>query len=492
MPDQAATVAFLSRAEIYGERGSVERIETHISIIFLVGERAFKLKRAVAFSYLDFTTLAARRRNCEAEFRLGQKMAPRLYRALHTVTREAGGNLMLDGVGKPIDTVIEMRRFDQDLLFDRLAAQGRLTPELIRQLADRIAGFHAAADTIAAADAVLDTRATVADIVRNLRASGRSDPAAVAALAQRLNASLQANEGLITDRAGQGKLRHCHGDLHLGNICLLDGEPTLFDPVEFNPAISDIDVLYDAAFALMDLVHADCTGHANGLFNRYLDVTGDGGGLALLPLYLAMRAAIRAHVLGAKSNRADGYFALAGRLLDPQPRFLVAIGGVSGTGKSTLAQELAPGLGRAPGARIARSDAIRKRLYGVALETRLPAAAYGLDVNRRVYGMLQDEAKTALAAGYAVVADAAFLDAQERDGIEAVAAAANVTFIGIWLDAPAAILQERLARRRDDVSDADAAVLQSQLRRDLGPIGWRRLPADDTVARAAAKLLASA
>jgi len=177
MHDQAATVAFLSRAESYGERGTVEQIETHISNIFLVGERAFKLKRAVAFSYLDFTAPAARRKYCEAEFRLGQKMAPRLYRALHTVTREMDGRLILDGVGEPIDTVIEMRRFDQDLLFDRLAAQGRLTSELIRQLADTIAAFHAVTGGISPADAVADTRATVVDIVQNLQASGRFDPA---------------------------------------------------------------------------------------------------------------------------------------------------------------------------------------------------------------------------------------------------------------------------------------------------------------------------
>lgn len=492
MLDQAATVAFLSRAESYGERGSVERIETHISIIFLVGERAFKLKRAVAFSYLDFTTPDARRKNCEAEFRLGQQMAPRLYRALHTVTREADERLVWDGVGEPIDTVIEMRRFDQDLLFDRLAAQGGITAELIRQLADRIAVFHAAADRVAAANAVADTHATVVDIVKNLGASGRFDPAAVAALDRRLNASLQTHKTLVARRARQGKFRHCHGDLHLGNICLLDGEPMLFDPVEFNPAISDIDVLYDVAFTLMDLVHAGCAVQANGLFNRYLDVTAEDGGLALLPLFLAMRATIRAHVLAAKSHRADEYFALVGRMLDSHAPSLVAIGGLSGTGKSTLAQKLAPGLGRVPGARILRTDAIRKRLHGVTLETRLSAAAYGLDVNRRVYDTLQDEAKTALAAGYTVIADATFLDPREREDIEAIAASATAPFTGIWLDAPAEILEERLRRRRNDVSDADVAVLRAQFARDLGPIGWRRLPADDKVAHAVADLLASA
>lgn len=492
MSDQAATIDFLGRAESYGERGPIERIETHISIVFLVGDRAFKLKRAVAFSYLDFSTAAARQKNCAAEFRLGRKMAPRLYHALHAVTRAADGSLAFDGAGEAIDTVIEMRRFDQALLFDHLAAQGRLTPDLIHRLADAIAAFHAAADGIAVTDAVPRMSAIIADIGQNLRARGEFNPAAIAALERRLGAALRANAALVARRAAEGKFRRCHGDLHLGNICLLDGEPTLFDPVEFNPAISDIDVLYDIAFTLMDLGHASRIELANRLFNRYFDVTGDDGGMALLPLYLALRAAIRAHVLaGTRLNRAQDYFVLANRLLDPCPPRLVAIGGLSGTGKSTLAQALAPECGRFPGARILRSDAIRKRLHGATLETGLPATAYDPDTSRRVYAILRDEARAALGAGQAVIADATFLEPQEREGIAACADAAKVPFLGLWLEAPVTILEKRLAQRERDISDADVGVLRLQLRRDLGAIDWHRLPADNKTAAAATALLAS-
>ena len=495
--DQAETIAFLSRGEAYGEPDvKVERIVTHISIVFLVGDRVFKLKRARVFSYLDFSTPEKRRRNCEAELRLGRKMAPGLYRAVRAVTRNRNGILALDGEDEAIDWLVEMRRFDRDALFDHLAAQGGLTPSLMRDLADAIAAFHETAEKApqwGGSDAV---HTVLRDIVGNLESFPQIfAPAEAGNLATQLEAQFDADRALMEQRNRAGKVRRCHGDLHLRNICLFNGKPTLFDPIEFNDAISSVDVLYDLAFLLMDLIHQGHGEFANLIFNRYLDISGEGGGLVLMPLYLAMRAAIRAHVSAAagEAERAQGYFRLAVDILQPEPTFLIAIGGVSGTGKTTLAQALAPGLGRAPGARILRSDVIRKRLHGIAPETRLPDSAYGPETTSRVYNALCRDAAAALVSGQAVIADATFLSAEERAAIAEAARMVRVPFTGLWLEAPANLLEQRLTDRRGDASDADATVLRRQLRQDFGTVDWHHLEATGDVAgeaRAARTLIA--
>jgi aminoglycoside phosphotransferase family enzyme/predicted kinase len=486
LADQAETIAFLRRGTAYGlPDATVETRETHISMIFLVGTRAFKLKRAATFSYLDFSTVDLRRQSCEAELRLGRSMAPSLYCAVHTVTRGSNGDLHLDGPGEVVDWLVGMRRFDEGALFDRMATEGRLTPTLMRDLADTIAAFHrdaAPAPRWGTPDAV---RAVMADVIVNLRRVTTLPESDVAGFAARLEAEFAARSSTIAERNRAGRVRRCHGDLHLRNICLLDGRPTLFDPIEFNDAIASIDVLYDLAFLLMDLIHRG-RGHLAALvFNRYLDVSGDEGGLGLMPLYLGMRAAIRAHVTAAGGGSNDvtlSYFRLAQTLVRPLPARLIAVGGVSGTGKTTFAQAIAPHVGRAPGARVLRSDVIRKRLHGIAPEQRLPQTTYDMPTNLRVYQALGQAAAIALRDGQAVIADAAFLRADERAAVADIARDVGVAFTGLWLEAPQAVLEQRLAARRGDASDADAAVLRFQLSQDHGPIDWRRIDAADDIA----------
>jgi aminoglycoside phosphotransferase family enzyme/predicted kinase len=423
-------------------------------------------------------------------------MAPGLYRSVRAVTRNRDGILVLDGKGEAIDWLIEMRRFDQDALFDHLAVRGGLTPSLMRDLADAIAAFHETAEKTPQWGGPDAVHIVLRDIVGNLKSFPQIfAPAEAGNLAAQFEAQFGTNRALIEQRNRAGKVRRCHGDLHLRNICLFDGKPTLFDPIEFNDAISSVDVLYDLAFLLMDLIHRGHGEFANLVFNRYLDISGEGGGLALMPLYLAMRAAIRAHVSASAGEveRAKSYFDLSGELLQPKPTVLVAIGGVSGTGKTTLAQALAPDLGCAPGARILRSDVIRKRLFGIAPEARLPQAAYGPETHAPVYAALCSAAASALASGQAAIADATFLSAEERAAIEDVSRSAGKTFMGLWLEAPAELLESRLTARRNDASDADAAVLRHQLGRDTGPVDWSRLNASGDIVeetRAALALIA--
>jgi predicted kinase len=260
----------------------------------------------------------------------------------------------------------------------------------------------------------------------------------------------------------------------------------LFDAVEFNDDIACVDVLYDLAFLLMDLWRRELPAHANAAWNAYLSDAGDHTGLALLPLFLSCRAAVRAktsataaHLQSNPARRetlerdAREYLAMAGRLLHPPAPSMIAIGGFSGSGKSTLAKGLAPLVGAVPGAFVIRSDEIRKRMCGVAPLERLGVEGYTPEVSARVYGAAVAQAAAAVRAGHAVIVDAVFANPPERDALERAATAASVPFRGLWLEAPEDVLIERSQQRRHDVSDADAAIIRSQLARDPGTIRWQ-------------------
>ena len=504
--DQSEAAAFLAAPATHGG-AAVERIDTHAAMVFLAGGRAYKIKRAVKFPYMDFSTLELRRANCEQEVALNRRTAPDLYLGAVPIVRGERG-LGLGGDGEVIEWVVAMRRFDQDGLFDRLAERGALTPVLMRAAADAAAALHADAEVLqkgagggAAGMAwVVDDNIEEFGERRDLFASPGT-----ASLATAARAALARLTPLLDRRMNGGFVRRCHGDLHLRNICLIDGRPTLFDAIEFNDRLSCIDVLYDLAFLLMDLEHRGLRPFANLVFNRYLGRSADVAGLAALPLFLSSRAAVRAKVsASAEASQQDGaaagrlreearvYFAAAAAYLTPPPPRLIAIGGLSGTGKTGLAHELAPGLGAAPGALHLRSDVMRKFLAGVEEEARLPAAAYKKEASRVVYDRLAARARAALEAGHSVILDAVHAKPHERAAVEALARGAGVPFAGLWLDAPAALLMDRVAARTGDASDAMPAVVRRQLGYELGDITWRRLDAAaprDQVAEAAAQIL---
>jgi hypothetical protein len=393
-----------------------------------------------------------------------------------------------------------MKRFEQDALFDRLAESGRLTPALMRDLADRIADFHTAAEPATDFGGSAGVRAVIDDCHENLQqAAAIAEVTEAEALRDAQSRACQRLSRLLDRRRDLGKVRRCHGDLHLRNICLFEGKPTLFDGIEFSDAIATIDVLYDLAFLVMDLYHRGLGELANRVLNRYLDRTADVGGLAALPLFLSLRAAIRAHVTAVSAARqtdpgeasrltqeARAYLSLAGSLLSPGRPRLVAIGGLSGTGKTSLAQALAPTLGPVPGARIVRSDVLRKRAFGVAPETRLPPEAYDRGTTDRVYRELCSEAAEALAAGYAVIADAVFLRPDERQAIAEAGRSAGTPFTGLWLEASPELLARRIAARTDNASDADVEVMRRQLDLDPGTVTWTRIDAGQDEASTAA------
>ena len=502
--DQSEVIAFLSQPETYGPGVPfVERRETHASILFLAGARVFKLKRAVRFPYLDYGSPAARQRFCEAEVAINRRTAGDLYRGVVAVVRHPDGSLGLGDDGRPVDWVVEMQRFAEDALLDHVAAGGGLDRRNIETLADAIARFHREAERrptaggAAAMEKILDG---------NVHSFTEVDPAILdpTAIARLAAASRQALAGvapLLDRRRADGFVRHCHGDLHLRNIVLIEGRPVLFDAIEFDPAFADMNVLYDVAFLVMDLEFRDLRRLASILLNRYLDVTGDSEGLAALPLFCSLRAAIRSHIdAAAAATHSDAeaaavlatgaarYLALALEFLEPSVPRLIALGGLSGSGKSRLARELAPCFAPRPGARVIRTDATRKRLAGVAPETRLAPADYSAEASRRIYDAVYDEARETLAVGRTVIADAVFARPEERAAIASIATAAGVPFDGLWLEADPALLERRVRERRGDTSDATPEVVRTQLAIELGAIDWHRVPssgaAEDTLGTA--------
>ena len=482
--DQRATIAFLSDPSSYGSGvNNVERHQTHISFVFLAGERAYKLKRSVKYPYLDFSTAERRRQTCEAELRLNRRTAPELYLEVRPIIRDLGGVVGWDDDGDAVDWVVVMRRFGQDHLLDAVARAGGLGAQLVCALAAHIADFHANAERRSDCGGAAAVRAIIEQNDACLRAtcSAGLPERKIAELREQSEAWLNKVGDRLDRRRLQGKVRHCHGDLHLRNICVLEGKPVLFDCLEFSEELASIDVLYDLAFLLMDLDHGGHASAANLLLNRYLDLTAEDDGLAAMPLFLSLRAAIRAHVTAtmniAAGDTARHYLDEACAALRPPPARLIAIGGLSGTGKSTVAVGLASQLGARPGARVLRSDVIRKRLFGLDPESRLPQSAYGRDVTEQVYAALRDGAATALRAGYCAVIDAVALQVEERRSFAEIARRAGVPFTGLWLEAPANALRARVGARKQDASDATREIVERQLLIDPGRLDWQRLDA---------------
>lgn len=489
--------------ESFPGAGPVRRIDTHAGHIFLCGDRAWKLKRPVKLGYLDFSTRERRKAALEAELSLNRRTAPELYIGLHAITRAAGGGISLDGDGPPIDWLLEMHRFPDGALLDDLAGRGALDGGLMIRLADRLHDFHEQA-AIAPDPAGAARVAAVIDGNEASLAAGAGifGPGAAAALIARQRNLLVRHGGLLDARARGGRVRHCHGDLHLANIALIDGEPVPFDCLEFDAELATTDVLYDLAFLLMDLWHRDLHAEANQLFNRYLDLSAeDEEGAALMPLFMSIRATIRAHVSATQALQGDReaarrkarlYLDLAGSLLDPVPPVFLAIGGRSGTGKSTLARALGSSIGVAPGARILRTDVLRKQMAGLTPEARIPKDRYTPEASRQVYDALDRRALALIRAGSSVIADAAFLQPDERDAARAIAMRGNTAFLGLWLEAGIDTRVSRVTARSRDASDADAGVVRLQARRPVGVIadGWHRLRAGDAPGRVARAALA--
>jgi aminoglycoside phosphotransferase family enzyme/predicted kinase len=467
-------------------------IETALARVFLAQDAAYKQKRAINFDYVDFTTAQQRSWALQRELAFNRATAPDIYRAVRRITRQAGGGLEFDGPGELVDEVLEMRRFADEAVLS--TTPEALDGDMAEALGRTIARIHAAAPLREVSGLAYTVPSNASVLTALAPELGEADAARLIAATE---AEYERRRPLLEARASAGFSRRCHGDLHLGNILVETGRPVLFDCIEFNDALSDIDVLYDLAFLLMDLDFRGRREPAVRVLAGYLDEAARlfqptlWEGLAALPLMLSVRAAVRAHVGAHSGDAALGrrYLEAALAHLSPPPPVLVAVGGRSGSGKSSLARKLAPALGAAPGAVILRSDEIRKRQAGLQPCERAPPEAYSAAADAAVFDEFFGLAEILLGAGRAVVLDATFLRPEQRARAEAVARTAGAPFHGLWLEAPPAVLEARVSGRRGDASDADLAVLRAQLARDPGSMSWTPIDAAQPADQAAAQWL---
>ncbi len=471
----------------------VHRIDTHAASVFLEGNRALKIKRAIRFPFLDYSTLEKRKAACDEEIKINRHFAPQIYHRVVPITQNSDGSLEIDGKGKPVEYAVEMTRFDESQTVDHLAEAGPLDPDLVDAIAETIAASHDIAPLARAEPWIDSIPGIIEGNITAFREAACFPAVDIEDLRQASLSAFARIRGLLEQRGRQGYVRRCHGDLHLANIVLIDRKPVLFDAIEFDPDIASVDVLYDLAFALMDLIRYGRQAAANALLNRYLGLTpGENlDALAALPLFMSLRSAIRAHVLLARLGRnsrdgadvmrsARAYFELARLTVAPPAPVLVAVGGLSGTGKSVLARAFAPSVLPQPGAVVLRSDVLRKQLFKVKETERLPESAYRPEVAQQIYEMLVQRAVRVLGQGHSVVVDAVFAREAERAAVRDAARRLNVRFVGLFLVTDLATRLSRVGRRERDASDATPDIAGLQENYNIGAVDWAVIDASGT------------
>jgi aminoglycoside phosphotransferase family enzyme/predicted kinase len=473
----------LMQARAYPRAHGVEHLETHISHVFLTGEHAYKIKKPVDFGFLDFSTLALRRRFCEEELRINRRLAPDLYLAVVAITGTPA-QPQVEGEGAPIEYAVKMRQFAQDGLLERVLERGELTRAMVDELAAEVARFHGMVPRAEPGSAFGSAQSIVAPAMQNFEQlapllTATDDRAALDRLrawTERLSGSLAARFG---ERQRDGFVRECHGDLHLANMVLIDGRVRIFDAIEFNPELRWIDVMNEIAFVVMDLAARGRGDLGARFLNAYLQHTGDYAGVRVLRYYVVYRAVVRAKIAAMRAGQVAGaerdalagkcrrHLELAERTAFDPPPVLVILHGPSGSGKTWASQPILESVGAI---RI-RSDVERKRLYGLAASAHAGAAVgegiYTPQAFHQTYARLAQLAEAVLDGGYTVLVDATFLKRAQRDVMGTLAARLGVRFVIASFVASEATLSARVARRAAagaDASDAGPAVLTAQLR----------------------------
>ncbi len=457
----------------------IQLVQTHVSYVLLTGEYAYKLKKPVNFGFLDYSTLERRRHFCAEELRLNQRTAPALY--LDTIAIVKMGDRYSLAADAEVDNVVEyavkMRQFPQSALLSQCFERGELTEDLLRQLAEAIARFHQTAET----NDYIQTFGTVAAIRQSIDENyeqtvqyigGPQTQTQFDETRAYTDCFFGTQADLLQRRVEQGKIRACHGDLHLNNICYWQNQLLLFDCIEFNESFRNVDVMFDIAYIIMDLTVAGRTDLAATFLSHYVEQTGDWEGLQVLPLYVSRQSYVRAKVTSFLLNdaaipesakqeaaiKAAKYYTLAWAYVQPRQGRLIVMVGLSGAGKSTVARELS----RQLGAIQIRSDAVRKHLAGLPLSDRGDASVYSPEMTAKTYDRLTTLGGLLAQQGYTVILDAKFDRIALRQRAIAQATAYELPLTFVYCTAPESVLQARVQARQGDIADATLAVLAQQ------------------------------
>ncbi|MDX2097145.1 MAG: AAA family ATPase [Leptolyngbyaceae cyanobacterium bins.59] len=454
----------------------IEFIQTHVSYVFLTGEYAYKVKKTVNFGFLDFSTLEKRHHFCQEELRMNQRGAADLYLEVLPIT-QPGEQFQLQGTGEPVEYTLKMRQFPQDQLLLALFEQGSLTESHLEELGRVVARFHAGApvnDYIRTFGEVAQIRQAIDEnyLQTQQYIGGPQTQAQYDETKAYTDRFFADRPALFQSRIQQDKIRECHGDLHLRNICLWQGQILLFDCIEFNEPFRFVDFMYDVAFTVMDLEARQRPDLGNAFLNTYIEETGDWDGLQLLPLYLSRQAYVRAKVTSfllsdsgipetAKqeaSKTAAAYYHQAWEYTKPRQGQLILMSGLSGAGKSTTARFLARHLNAIQ----IRSDAVRKHLGGIGLQERGGSDLYTPEMSRKTYDRLLELGITLASQGFPVILDAKYDRQTLREQAMTQAKDQGLAFQIVHCTAPLGIMQERLKQRTGDIADATVEILNQQ------------------------------
>lgn len=457
-------------------REPIQMQQTHVSYVFLTGDYAYKVKKPVNFGFLDFSTLERRQHFCLEEIRMNQEIAPELYLEVLAIT-QSNDRVELNGTGEPVEYVLKMREFPQADLFSCLFERGELTESHLEELGRIVARFHAKAQTneyIRSFGEVSKVRQAFDENYEQTKKyiGGPQTPEQFEETKAFSDEFFANRQELLNSRIQNNWIRECHGDLHLRNICLWQDKILLFDRIEFNEPFRFVDVMYDVAFAVMDLEARGRKDLGNAFLNTYIEQTGDWEGLQVLPLYLSRQAYVRAKVTSfllddpgvpddlkkEAQETAAMYYKLAWNYTRSQKGRLILMSGVSGSGKSTVARQLA----RRWGAIHIRSDAARKHLAGIPLEQTGGAELYTSPMNEKTYGRLLELGVLLANQGFPVILDAKYDRQVLRQNAIAQANQHDLPIQIIYCTAPDDVLRDRLSSRTNDVSDATADLLQQQ------------------------------
>ena len=492
---QSDIISALANPKNYPYRiKSVEVRQSHIAILFLAGDIVYKLKRAVLLPEADLSTREKRRLACVREMKRSAVYAPNLVEKIESVRRLKNGKIVIGGHdGVEVDTVLVMRRIPDKRLLSHLLPSPKFDRFEAMDLAECLSDLHKKAkifhnkwgvDTVKRL--ILENESVLACFCPDVFSKKKVNELTVK------NLKLLADQGrLIKLRQKSGFVRKCHGDLLLSNIAYENEEFLFFSPIEYNENLCCIDTLYDLADLLMDLEAKGLRRLANILLNHYMAYMNDLSGFPLLGLYQSMRASRRAAVCAKKATLMHGwdrrrmikearhYFDLACHFVSGGKPLLIACGGLSGSGKSRIAREIAAYLDPAPGAVVLRDDIVKKQMTGLmpteTLDKKYDTAAF----EEVVYDVLRQQAAGALSVGSCVILDALFYNESERLAAEELAQKMNVPFVGLWMDAPLSVREERVKTRLRNPSDVrDRAELDSQLQLNTGTIRWHKIMTD--------------